>query len=303
MFVHFLFQPNCLRKMVESSLTIVSPRYRCVEDTQSDFVEFSNFNVKLKDRKMDRYCGTMEDSRRKTVKSDGNFFRVTFKSNNVYDATGFEAFYQFRKYHGAFFTFSLNSDLPSKLPRKNGLLALFCSRSMIPGNNSWTFQFGFADPFNPKNGPTAGPYSGGSGGSVSTLRDLRTSAATYCLLLFSCLIHLLLTYPVSSSRHWHIPATPTLQKWHHASRYFYLIAVSFSHTGRRQWANILVVYTCETFSTLVLFHVFQHFSPSSEWITSLFIILTYLFFPFIILMPHFFPVHHFNMSFLSCSPF
>ena len=76
--------------------------YRCVEDTQSDYVEFSNFNVKLKDRKMNRFCGTKEESKKKTVNSDGNFFRVTFKSNDVYDATGFEAFYQFRKYVGKY---------------------------------------------------------------------------------------------------------------------------------------------------------------------------------------------------------
>jgi len=53
----------------------------CTEDTQSDFVEFSNFNIKLKDRKMTRFCGTREDDKnKKEVKSDGNFFRVTFKS-------------------------------------------------------------------------------------------------------------------------------------------------------------------------------------------------------------------------------
>ena len=34
------------------------------------------------------------------VTSDGNFFRVTFKSNDAYDKTGFEAFYQFRKQEG-----------------------------------------------------------------------------------------------------------------------------------------------------------------------------------------------------------
>ncbi len=73
---------------------------RCVEDTQSDYVEFSNFNIKLKDRKMSRFCGTKEEHVKKTVNSDGNFFRVTFKSNDVYDATGFEAFYQFRKVIG-----------------------------------------------------------------------------------------------------------------------------------------------------------------------------------------------------------
>lgn len=74
--------------------------FRCVEDTQSDYVEFSNFNIKLKDRKMARLCGTKEEHQKKEVKSDGNFFRVTFKSNDVYDATGFQAFYQFRKYEG-----------------------------------------------------------------------------------------------------------------------------------------------------------------------------------------------------------
>ena len=77
---------------------------RCIEDTQSDYVEFSNFHVNLKDRKMYRSCGTMSmnhpDPQMKTVNSDGNFFRVTFKSNDVYDATGFEGFYQFRKYIG-----------------------------------------------------------------------------------------------------------------------------------------------------------------------------------------------------------
>ena len=78
---------------------------RCTEDTQSDFVEFSNFNIKLKDRKMTRFCGTREDDKtKKEVKSDGNFFRVTFKSNDVYDSTGFEAFYQFRKYEGKHIT-------------------------------------------------------------------------------------------------------------------------------------------------------------------------------------------------------
>ena len=52
---------------------------------------------------MNRFCGTKEESKKKTVNSDGNFFRVTFKSNDVYDATGFEAFYQFRKYVGTYY--------------------------------------------------------------------------------------------------------------------------------------------------------------------------------------------------------
>ena len=78
--------------------------HRCLEDTQSDYVELSNFNIKVTDRKMSRFCGTKEEHAKKSVNSDGNFFRVTFKSNDIYDATGFEAFYQFRKIEGTMMT-------------------------------------------------------------------------------------------------------------------------------------------------------------------------------------------------------
>ena len=54
------------------------------------------------DRKMRRMCGTKSSNIRNDVESDGNFFRVTFMSNDAFDATGFEAFYQFRKYEGTF---------------------------------------------------------------------------------------------------------------------------------------------------------------------------------------------------------
>jgi hypothetical protein len=70
---------------------------RCSEETQSDYVEFSNFNVQLIDRKMIRHCGTKNLNSQNDIISDGNFFRVTFKSDDAYDATGFEAFYQFRQ--------------------------------------------------------------------------------------------------------------------------------------------------------------------------------------------------------------
>ena len=49
---------------------------------------------------MSRFCGQKMEQQKKEVHSDGNFFRVTFKSNDIYDATGFESFYQFRKYEG-----------------------------------------------------------------------------------------------------------------------------------------------------------------------------------------------------------
>ncbi len=51
---------------------------------------------------MSRLCGQKMEQQKKEEHSDGNFFRVTFKSNDIYDATGFEAFYQFRKYDGMF---------------------------------------------------------------------------------------------------------------------------------------------------------------------------------------------------------
>lgn len=72
----------------------VHDRCRCSTETQSDYVEISNFNVHMSDRKLGRMCG--RNWRRGMFMSDNNFFRVTFKSNNVYDATGFSAFYQFR---------------------------------------------------------------------------------------------------------------------------------------------------------------------------------------------------------------
>lgn len=63
----------------------------CSPETASDYVEFSNFRTI--DRKLPRHCGTKKPDK---IDSDGDFFRVTFKSNDKFDATGFEAFYQFR---------------------------------------------------------------------------------------------------------------------------------------------------------------------------------------------------------------
>ncbi|XP_025098046.1 suppressor of lurcher protein 1-like [Pomacea canaliculata] len=67
---------------------------RCEENTKSDYVSFSNFH-ETEDRKLYRMCGLASQSKHK-VESDGVFFRVTFKSNEIYDAHGFEAFYQFQ---------------------------------------------------------------------------------------------------------------------------------------------------------------------------------------------------------------
>jgi len=73
---------------------------RCLEETQSDYVIFSNFNVNLIDRKMSPLCGSHVMTGSTFVVSDGNFFRVSFKSNDVYDAVGFNAYYEFRQFKG-----------------------------------------------------------------------------------------------------------------------------------------------------------------------------------------------------------
>jgi hypothetical protein len=69
----------------------------CRAADNSDYVEFSNFNM-LPDRKLPRFCNMNVENMRPIV-SDGSPFRVTFKSNEFYDDVGFEALYQFEK-HG-----------------------------------------------------------------------------------------------------------------------------------------------------------------------------------------------------------
>ncbi|UYV80716.1 hypothetical protein LAZ67_19001524, partial [Cordylochernes scorpioides] len=65
----------------------------CTTDTASDYVEFSNYPTV--DRKIPRHCGLKKPQ---VIDSDREFFRVTFKTNDRFDGTGFEAFYQFRNY-------------------------------------------------------------------------------------------------------------------------------------------------------------------------------------------------------------
>ena len=71
-----------------------------MEETQSDYVIFSNFNVNLVDRKMSPLCGNHVMTGTTFAISDGNFFRVSFKSNDVFDAVGFNAQYEFREFEG-----------------------------------------------------------------------------------------------------------------------------------------------------------------------------------------------------------
>lgn len=45
-----------------------------------------------RDRKYNRYCGQLKEFH---IESDRKFFRVTFRSNDRLDGTGFKANYQF----------------------------------------------------------------------------------------------------------------------------------------------------------------------------------------------------------------
>lgn len=64
--------------------------FRCEAISASDYVEFSNFMAR--DRKYSRHCGQLKEF---DIESDRKFFRVTFRSNDRLDGTGFKATYQF----------------------------------------------------------------------------------------------------------------------------------------------------------------------------------------------------------------
>ncbi|CAF0985770.1 unnamed protein product [Brachionus calyciflorus] len=63
---------------------------QCGSDTKSDYVELSNFQNR--DRFYSRFCGINKPG---TIISDGSFFHVSFKSNNVFDGKGFQASYYY----------------------------------------------------------------------------------------------------------------------------------------------------------------------------------------------------------------
>lgn len=64
--------------------------FRCEAVSASDYVEFSNYMTE--DSRYGRYCGRMKEFH---VESERNFFKVTFRSNDRLDGTGFKAMYQF----------------------------------------------------------------------------------------------------------------------------------------------------------------------------------------------------------------
>uniref|UniRef100_A0A915PJW0 CUB domain-containing protein n=1 Tax=Setaria digitata TaxID=48799 RepID=A0A915PJW0_9BILA len=63
----------------------------CDDSTHSDYVLFSNYQTH--DRTNRRYCGQV--CPRDSIISESNYFRMLFRSNDIFDATGFYAHYQF----------------------------------------------------------------------------------------------------------------------------------------------------------------------------------------------------------------
>ncbi|KAI9558973.1 putative suppressor of lurcher protein 1 [Daphnia sinensis] len=93
----------------------------CGLTSASDFVEVSNFMTV--DRKLPRYCGLQKDLK---MESDGAFFRVTFKSNDRFDGTGFFASYQFTPVADAVTITRRRSSAPaSRSPYPVGSILLF----------------------------------------------------------------------------------------------------------------------------------------------------------------------------------
>ncbi|CAJ0573827.1 unnamed protein product, partial [Mesorhabditis spiculigera] len=68
---------------------------QCDEQSQSDFVLFSNYQSP--DRNNRRVCGRFLP--RISTMSESNYYRMVFSTNEIFDATGFYAHYQFLSAH------------------------------------------------------------------------------------------------------------------------------------------------------------------------------------------------------------
>lgn len=98
----------------------------------SDFVEFSNFMSR--DRKYSRHCGQQKEF---DVNSDRKFFRVTFKSNDRYDGTGFNASYVFMDDEGNYTTKPPTSNASTLKGKKTETSSTFspstATNNFLPG--------------------------------------------------------------------------------------------------------------------------------------------------------------------------
>lgn len=89
---HYFFHGNGGEKVfIEFAYFDIEGLPPCTAETASDYLEFSNFHTV--DRKIPRHCGMQKPE---GIESEGDFFRVTFKTNDRFDGTGFSAQYQFR---------------------------------------------------------------------------------------------------------------------------------------------------------------------------------------------------------------
>ncbi|XP_044261813.1 suppressor of lurcher protein 1 isoform X1 [Tribolium madens] len=88
---HYFFHGNIKEKVhLHFNYFDVEGVLPCEAISASDYVEFSNFMTR--DRKYSRHCGQLKEF---SIESDRKFFRVTFRSNDRLDGTGFNATYQF----------------------------------------------------------------------------------------------------------------------------------------------------------------------------------------------------------------
>ncbi|XP_029634829.1 bone morphogenetic protein 1 isoform X4 [Octopus sinensis] len=130
---HYLFYGQKGEKVIIdfTKFEVDGVKPNCDEEHKSDYVSFSNFFT-TQDRKMDRFCG-LRTGKNNTVKSDGEFFKVTFKSNGIYDALGFMAKYRFVQTNN-----KQSPDVPktSKAPRTYTIGGDSCS--LYEHSQQWT---------------------------------------------------------------------------------------------------------------------------------------------------------------------
>ncbi|CAG9764385.1 unnamed protein product [Ceutorhynchus assimilis] len=125
---HYFFHGNSNEKVhLHFNYFDVEGVLPCEAISASDYVEFSNFMAR--DRKYQRHCGQLKEF---DIESDRKFFRVTFRSNDRLDGTGFNATYHFLNEVEVFSTLTTTSGagkllgklLPAVLLHMNLLLNL-----------------------------------------------------------------------------------------------------------------------------------------------------------------------------------
>ena len=89
----FLVQPGS--RVCTCKCTDVYVTYRCEDETQSDYVSVTSHQVTDDNvTSGKRMCGAQYTDVEQ-VRSETNHLYIEFRSNEVFDATGFEAVYQF----------------------------------------------------------------------------------------------------------------------------------------------------------------------------------------------------------------